>query len=225
MDNSREMVLAAFREVAEREFAFATVEAGEEHEFSPRFRAEMEKLMARQSRGPQRRLSGRQCRAVLIAALLTALLLVTCSASVRGFVGELIFGISQEGFTDFATEDRMKPAFEEIYEFIWIPANMNIAKRERGDEHHIRTYYENNARNLQLIQSLSVAASGSLDYVHGEGEPYIINGDEVFIYSSDEMLFAKWIHDGYYFSIYGTGAFTQEEAERMVSSLAPIDGE
>ncbi len=225
MDNSREMVLAAFREVAEREFAFATVEAGEAHEFSPRFCAEMEKLMARQSRSPRRRLSGRRCRVVLIAALLAALFLATCSASVRSFVGDMLWGTTREGLTDFDVKVNSKLTFEKMYGFTWVPRGMVLTKKEQVDEYRINTYYRSNDdRSLQLTQAVVVAMSGGLDYVYGESEPQVINGNQVFIYITSDRLYAKWIHDGYYFNLLGTGTFTQEEAERMVASLAPIDG-
>lgn len=217
-------VCRAFREVMAADYADVPAKEELDRTFSPEFYANMDALIAEQKRGSWRLLSCKSRRALVVAAILTAsLLLVACTPKLREAVTELVVTV-YETFVDFVvpeqTDATRRTEIETIYEFDPVPDGFEIVAQKQGNPYSVETTYTNNLGNdITLHQFASDGSINTIDRENSNTLSKTILGVDIWISSADDIQTAIFVYDGYRFTISYVGTLTQSEFERLIESF------
>ena len=221
---SKAEVCRAFREVMAADYAAVPAKEDIDHVFSPEFYAKMDALIAEQKRGSWRLLSRQTRRALVVAAILAAsLLLVACTPRLRDAVSEFVVTV-YETFVDFVVSEQpdvpLRTEIETIYAFDPVPEGFEMVSQEQGSPYYVKTIYANDAgSHIILRQFTSEGSFGSTDAENSNAFPKTISGISVLFSSADDRETATFFWDGYQFAVSHIGTAENAELESLVESL------
>ena len=217
-------VRRAFREAMAADYADVPAKDALNHTFSPEFCAKMDALIAEQKRGSWRLLSGKTRRALVVAAILAAsLLLVACTPRLREAVSEFVVTV-YETFVDFIvpeqTDAALRTEIETIYEFDPVPEGFEMVSQEQNSPYRVETHYINDSGDrIVLHQFVPTLSFGSTDAENANSSSKNILETDVWFASADDIETATFCYDGYRFTIAYIGTAEQIEIERLTESL------
>ena len=217
-------VCNAFRAVMAADYSDVPVKDELNHTFSPEFCAKMDALIAEQKRGSWRLLSRQTRRALVVAAILAAsLLLVACTPRLREVVSEFVVTV-YETFVDFVVPEQadevLRTEIETIYEFDPVPDGFEMVSQTRGSPYYVETTYVNSLGvHIFLRQSVFDGSIGTTDTENSYSFSKTICTTSVWFSSANNMQTATFFYDGYRFVIRYTGTTMQTEFEELVESL------
>ena len=221
-------VRRAFREAMAADYADVPAKDALNHTFSPEFCAKMDALIAEQKRGSWRLLSRQARRALVVAAILAAsLLLVACTPRLREAVSEFVVTV-YETFVDFIvpeqTDAALRTEIETIYEFDPAPAGFEMVSQEQKTPYRVETNYMNGSGDrIVLHQFVPTGSFGSTDAENSSSSAKTILGTDVWFSFADDIQTATFFCDGYRFAISYFGETTQTEFECIVESFLSTD--
>ena len=213
-------VCRAFREVMAADYADVPAKEELDRTFSPEFYANMDALIAEQKRGSWRLLSCKSRRALVVAAILTAsLLLVACTPKLREAVTELVVTV-YETFVDFVVDTEETPLrteIESVYTFDPIPDGFQLESSKEFENHYVENSYKNADGDLLILRQSSSSISGTVDSEHSKVVSSVVNGSDVLFHLSQQINIGLWTQDGYYFCMTYRGTIQQSDLERLVA--------
>lgn len=221
-------VRRAFRTVMAEDYADVPAKETLNHTFSPEFCAKMDALIAEQKRGSWRLLSRQTRRALVVAAILAAsLLLVACTPRLREAVSEFVVTV-YETFVDFIvpeqTDAALRTEIETIYEFDPVPAGFEMVSQEQKSPCYVKTTYTNGLGDrIVLRQFVPTLSFGSTDAENSNSSTKDVLGTEVWFSSGKNLQTATFCYEDYRFMVSYIGMTTQAEIEGLVESLLSID--
>lgn len=218
-------VRRAFREVMAEDYADVPAKEELNHTFSPEFYAKMDALIAEQKRGSWRLLPRQSRRALVIAAILAAsLLLVACTPKLREAMTELVVTVYETfvRFTNDSTDGQLRTEIEVVYTFDLVPENFTLVSQELVSRYRAETIYKDEAGNVVVINQVTYrTVNGFVDRENGDAFSKTINGIQVFFSSTENSCSAAWIHDGYYFDMRYFAKISQTDFEKLIILVNP----
>ena len=217
-------VRRAFREAMAADYADVPAKDALNHTFSPEFCAKMDALIAEQKRGSWRLLSLQTRRALVVAAILAAsLLLVACTPRLREAVSEFVVTV-YETFVDFVVPEQadevLRTEIEMIYEFDPVPDGFEMASQTQESPYYVKTTYTDSSGNsIVLRQVVPTLSAGVTDVENSDSFSKTIFGTVVWFSAADDLQTATFFYDGYRFTIRCIGMATQMEFENLIESL------
>ena len=217
-------VRRAFREAMAADYADVPARDALNHTFSPEFCAKMDALIAEQKRGSWRLLSGKTRRALVVAAILAAsLLLVACTPRLREAVSELVVTV-YETFVDFILPDQtdamLQSEIETVYELSPVPEGFEMVLQEQNSPYRVETHYINGLGDRIVLHQFALDGSaGTTDREESISSSKTIWGTDVWFTSADDLQTATFFCEGYRFAIRYIGTITQDDLELLVESL------
>ena len=228
MAMTKSEVRRAFRAAMAADYAHVPAADDVEHRFSPAFREKMAALLAKERRGSWQLLSRQRRRALAVAAILAAALLLTaCSPTLREAVAELLVTF-QERFVDYGATASPHEKIETIYVFDPVPEGFEFVSQTQHHAGFIETFYEDDAGNTIVLAQSSSASIGAVDNEKGTVLEITEEDVSVLVYLGEFMATAHWIHDDYYMklSYYNPITYTPIDTDQILSlatSLAPME--
>ena len=220
-------VCRAFREAMAADYADVPAKDALNHTFSPEFCAKMDALIAEQKRGSWRLLSGKTRRALVVAAILAAsLLLVACTPRLREAVSELVVTVYETfvRFTSDSADGQLRTEIETIYEFDPVPEGFEMVSREQDSPYYVKTIYiDSSGDRIVLHQFVPTLSDGAADVENASSFYKAVFGADVWFSLSDDLQAATFFCDGYRFTIRCIGKTPQTELESLVESLLSIN--
>ncbi len=212
----------AFGEIIDAEIKSALSEAGsEQHEFSPKFKKQMEELIrtGKPNNKAASRRSARRIVLIAIAAVLALALAACAIPEVREFIAG--FFVQHKGDHDEYTEPAItKERIEEEYGLVPIPEGFDEVVSVRTEKTIIVDYNDQNGNSISLEQSASDRINDSIDSENGEFSELDINGKRVRLYiDSDGYAQASWVENGYYFSLCSMSPVDKDTFEEWIASV------
>ena len=221
MANIEKELADAYGEIIDVEIEAAIAEAkNEPHEFSPKFKKQMEELIRTGKPNNKRGLSKRGKR-ILIIAIAAVLALVTTACAIPE-IRESIVGFFVKVFNDhveYSDPDVTKETIEEEYGLVPIPEGFIIIDTLRAEASMVITYSDDEQNCIVFTQLAGRQASESVDSDHGSFSEYELNGKKVRIKQGEDDAHAAWVQDGYYFSIDYPASIDLETFESWIVSV------
>lgn len=203
MANIEKELADAYGEIIDVEIEAAIAEAeNESHEFSPKFKKQMEELIRTGKPNNKRGLSKRGKR-ILIIAIAAVLALVTTACAVPE-IRESIAGFFVKIFSDhveYSDPDVTKEMIEEVYGVIPVPVGYAEETVLKTDTMVITQYIDADQNILLLTQEAGKGIRDLIDNENGDFQEYNIGGMNVRLYFTTNGAQASWIQSGYYFSL------------------------
>ncbi|MBR0157120.1 MAG: DUF4367 domain-containing protein [Clostridia bacterium] len=213
----------AFGEIIDAEIESALSEAGsEQHEFSPKFKKQMEELIrtGKPNNKAASRRSARRIVLIAIAAVLALALAACAIPQVREFIAGF-FVQHKDDHDEYAEPEVTKERIEEEYGLVPIPEGFSIVEITRLNNFIATTYMNESQTAIQLIQG-SVGYDGDvIDNEKGSFSEYTVGSKTVRMYFSDYFAQASWIQDGYYFSISYNASIQLKDFEKLIENVNP----
>jgi hypothetical protein len=220
-------VRRAFREAMAADYADVPAKDALNHTFSPEFCAKMDALIAEQKRGSWRLLSRQTRRALVVAAILAAsLLLVACTPRLREAGSEFVVTVYETfvRFTSDSADGQSRTEIETIYEFDPEPEGFEMVSREQGNPYSVETVYiDSSGNSIVLHQVVPTGSFGSTDSESANSSTKTILETDVWFSSADDIQTATFFYDGYRLVIRYFGETTQTEFECIVESFLSTD--
>lgn len=197
----------AFGEIIDAEIESALSEAGsEQHEFSPKFKKQMEELIrtGKPNNKAASRRSARRIVLIAIAAVLALALAACAIPQVREFIAGF-FVQHKDDHDEYSSPDVTKDYIEEEYGFESLPEGFKLVYETKGNNYLEALYADDSGNVIMFRQSANKINEDSVDTEHGETFIHNIGEKEVLIHYSEVGARATWIENGYYFSLdYGS---------------------
>ena len=216
-------VRRAFREVMAEDYADVPAKEELNHTFSPEFYAKMDALIAEQKRGSWRLLSRQARRALVVAAILAAsLLLVACTPKLREAVAELVVTVYETfvRFTSDSVDGQLRTEIETIYEFDPVPDGFEMVSREQETPYYVETIYmRSSGDRIDLHQLAPKGSFGSTDAEISDSFSKTILGTDVWFAAAGDIQTATFFYDDYRFTISYIGKTAQTEFEGLIEAL------
>lgn len=84
----------------------------------------------------------------------------------------------------------------------------------------ITVVYQNAQNNtIHFTQSITDGTTIYLDSEKGDRKTIAVSEYEVHLYSQNGVLFAMWVHDGYYFEVVCYGDFSENHMISLIQSV------
>ena len=219
-------VRRAFREAMAADYADVPAKDALNHTFSPEFCAKMDALIAEQKRGSWRLLSRQSRRALVVAAILAAsLLLVACTPRLREAVSEFVVTV-YETFVDFVVDTEELPLrteIESVYGASSTLCGLELVSQRWINSYNLESIYQDKSGGRVILNQSTMEDSViTNDIENSTSISKNYNSTDVWFCYSDGLKTAHFIYDGYAFAVYYIGEIELEEFERVVLLLVPL---
>lgn len=221
MAMTKDDVRAAFRQAMALEFAGIPQEEEIDHTFSPGFCARMDALIAQQRRGSFRLLSRNKRRALVIAALLAVMLLLTGFTPAGQQLARLAVEFFEE-FVDYEHAPTLRTEIKTQYALSPVPEGFALVSETNNGNYYSEKIYANTDGKTLVFMQTAGTINGTLDNERGDVLYTTVNDISILLRLSPQQSFASWIQDGYYMSISCYGPAEQTDLELWVASVSPV---
>lgn len=225
MAMTKSEVRRAFRAAMAADYAHVPAADDVKHTFSSAFLEKMAALLTKERRGSWQLLSRQRRRALAVAAILAAALLLTaCSPTLREAVAELLVTF-QERFVDYGATASPHEKIETIYVFDPVPEGFEFVSQTQHSPYFVETVYQDEQGiKMQLSQATSQNMTGIAD--NEQGEIIVVETDNTtlfFTYSTETLTVVSWIFDGYCMELFYFGQIDHSQIVALTSSLSPLE--
>ena len=211
----------ALRDAVSAEFDAILSSTQVEHVFSERFEKKMQKLI-KHERSPLWHLTNTGAKRALIVAL-AAVMLLSCACAIKP-VREYIAGFFTELHDTYYDIFFKKETavIEEEYYISSIPEGFELyeAGSFTSDAIITKRYINSKEDEIVFSQTITEYTFLTLDSEQGDVQEMLtINGRNIALYSSHNMLYAMWIEDGYLFELIVYGEYDKDYILTLVDSV------
>ena len=211
----------AFRESASCEFRNIPRDDSQiQHKFSTEFEQKIGKLIQKERSFLWHFVNTASKRAAVIVFVFVMLFTTACSVkAIREPIVRFLTEV-YEAFTQYSFEGEKTGAIIEKYQISAIP-NGFFEESVFETDTVVTVVYQNSQNNTILFtQSITDGTTIHLDTEKGDRKTIAVSEYEVHLYSQKGVLFAMWIHGGYYFEITCYGDFTENDMIHLIQSVS-----
>ncbi len=210
----------AFREAVSYEFRdIPRNDAQIQYTLSPKFEQRIAKLIQKEKNFFWHFVNTASKRVAVI--VLVSVMLFTTACSVKAIREPLVRFLTEayETFTEYFFDGEKTVAITEQYQIAAIP-NGFIEESTFATDTIITVVYQNTQNDsIHFTQSVTDETTIYVDAEQGNSKTITISEHEVHLYSQEGVLFAIWIHDGYYFEIVWYGNFSEDDMVGLINSV------
>ena len=219
---TREQLEEIFIESIAKEFADIPLDGSSiNHTFSDKYVKNMEKLVKNQRSLAWNMFNTAKKRVAVIAIAFVALMTALCSVEeVRASLLRWCMEV-YDGFTNYSFEGETSKIIEKEYVITQVPEGFELSGKVDDDQQRIYIYRNEEKDDIMFSQKTTEELQGSRDNEHGIEYTKIIRDMEVVIYESESRnyVYAMWVEDGYYMSIFYRGGVDVETIKCMIESI------
>ena len=214
-------LLNAFREVATYEFRDIPRDDSQiPHKFSAEFEYKIAKLIQKEKSFFWHFINTASKRVAVI--VLVFVMLFTTACSVKAIREPIVRFLTEvyETFTQYFFEGEKTNVITEKYQISAIPTGFSEESVFETDT-VITVVYQNAQNNtIHFTQSITDGTTIYLDSEKGDRKTIAVSEYEVHLYSQNGVLFAMWVHDGYYFEVVCYGDFSENHMISLIQSVS-----
>lgn len=214
-------LMNAFREAATYEFRDIPRDDSQiSHNFSAAFEHKIAKLIQREKSFFWHFVNTASKRVAVIVLVLVMLFTTACS--VKAIREPIVRFLSEvyETFTEYFFEGEKTNVITEKYQISAIPTGFSEESVFETDM-VITVVYQNAQNNtIHFTQSITDGTTIFLDSEKGDRKTIAVSEYEVHLYSQNGVLFAMWVHDGYYFEVVCYGDFSENHMISLIQSVS-----
>lgn len=211
----------AFREAVSYEFRGIPRDDSQiQYKFSAEFEQKIAKLIQKENRFFWHFVNTTSKRVAVI--ILVFVILFTTACSVKAIREPIVRFLTEvyETFTQYFFGGEKTNVITEKYQISAIPTGFSEESVFETDT-VITVVYQNAQNNtIHFTQSVTDETTIYLDAEKGDSKTIIVSEYEVHLYSQEGVLFAMWIHDGYYFEIVWYGNFSEADMIGLIQSVS-----
>lgn len=211
----------AFREAAAYEFRDIPHDDSQApHEFSAEFERKIAKLIQKEKSFFWHFVNTASKRVAVI--ILVFVMLFTTACSVKAIREPIVRFITEvyETFTEYFFDGEKTSVITEKYQISAIPTGFSEESVFETDT-VITVVYQNAQNNtIHFTQSITDGTTIYLDSEKGDRKTIAVSEYEVHLYLQKGVIFAMWIHDGYYFEIVWYGNFSEADMIGLIQSVS-----
>ncbi len=214
-------LLNAFREAATYEFRDIPRDDSQiPHKFSAEFEYKIAKLIQKEKSFFWHFINTASKRVAVIVLVFVMLFTTTCSVkAIREPIVRFLTEV-YETFTQYFFEGEKTNVITEKYQISAIPTGFSEESVFETDT-VITVVYQNAQNNtIHFTQSITDGTTIYLDSEKGDRKTIAVSEYEVHLYSQNGVLFAMWVHDGYYFEVVCYGDFSENHMISLIQSVS-----
>lgn len=214
-------LLNAFREAATYEFRDIPRDDSQiPHKFSAEFEYKIAKLIQKEKSFFWHFINTASKRVAVI--VLVFVMLFTTACSVKAIREPIVRFLTEvyETFTQYFFEGEKTNVITEKYQISAIPTGFSEESVFETDT-VITVVYQNAQNNtIHFTQSITDGTTIYLDSEKGDRKTIAVSEYEVHLYSQNGVLFAMWVHNGYYFEVVCYGDFSENHMISLIQSVS-----
>ena len=214
-------LMNAFREAATYEFRDIPRDDSQiPHKFSAEFEYKIAKLIQKEKSFFWHFINTASKRVAVI--VLVFVMLFTTACSVKAIREPIVRFLTEvyETFTQYFFEGEKTNVITEKYQISAIPTGFSEESVFETDT-VITVVYQNAQNNtIHFTQSITDGTTIYLDSEKGDRKTIAVSEYEVHLYSQNGVLFAMWVHDGYYFEVVCYGDFSENHMISLIQSVS-----
>lgn len=214
-------LLNAIREAATYEFRDIPRDDSQiPHKFSAEFEYKIAKLIQKEKSFFWHFINTASKRVAVI--VLVFVMLFTTACSVKAIREPIVRFLTEvyETFTQYFFEGEKTNVITEKYQISAIPTGFSEESVFETDT-VITVVYQNAQNNtIHFTQSITDGTTIYLDSEKGDRKTIAVSEYEVHLYSQNGVLFAMWVHDGYYFEVVCYGDFSENHMISLIQSVS-----